>query len=222
MILRDYYNNQFGNNFYLFINFVKDYEKTPYFESFLLRLVEDMKISCEDLNAPLYDYLYKSIFTYTQSGSKAQYNFSFLYEFLDKDFLNLFLSKEGEELTLDNNIYDKNFSAISIEKESFISRQKYTDLDLRLEITKDENYSYLDKYKDLSGFKYIKNEIILSKIRKYIQLDGILSFFLDADEESLVFRMFQIIQNGTFCEDDINNFFANKTYVENLFNYEYD
>ena len=222
MILRDYYNNQYKNNFYLYVEFIKDHDETGSFENFLLRPTNEVKLSFEDLSSPLYDYLYKSLFIYLEKNINEQYNFSFLYEFFEKDFLNLFLSKEGESLMQDNNIYDYNNNPISIEKEAVLSKEQYDDFDVSLNITKDASYNFIEKYKNLEGYKYIKEVLILSKIRKFINLGGATSFFSEADENSFVMKMFNIIQNGVFCDEDINAVLANKTYFENVFYYDYD
>ena len=219
MLLRDYYNNKFGYNFYLFVDFIKGLEEYPEIEDFLLRKLEDMTSSIDELEAPLYDYLYRAIYTYIQTQNKG--NLSFLYEFFEKDFLNLFFSKEGYSLMIDNNIYEGN-NPVSIENEAKISIENFDNLDLRLKITMDANYRFIEKYKELGGGKYIQNCIILSKIRKYTELGGDLSFFSDVEENSILYPLYQIFSNGVFSETDINNFYANRTYFENIFYYNYD
>ena len=222
MVLRDYYNNQYKNNFYLYIEFIKDHSENNSFEKFLLRSFEEVKLSFDDLSSPLYDYLYKALYMFFQNSNKEQYNFSFLYEFFEKDFLNLFLSEEGTLLMQDSNIYGHDSNPISIGKEADLSKEQYDDFDVSLNITKDSSYNFIEKYNNLGGYKYIKEVLVLSKIRRFIDLGGAAAFFFEAEENSFVMTMFNIIQNGVFCDDDINAFFANRTYYENIFYYDYD
>ncbi len=219
MILRDFYNKNFGYNFYLFSEFIKAFGDIDSFNSLFSLKKEDFILSFDDINEPLYDYLYGAIEDIVLRENKESYNYSFLYEFFDKDFLDLFLSEEGEKLILSKNIYNTQNIPISIETDANLSKDNFLDISYIPNITKDENFLYLDRYKGLSGFKYIKDIVILNKIRDFFNFEGASSFFYNLQEESNVFKMFNVIEKGLFREEDLSLFYSNQTIYENVYNY---
>jgi hypothetical protein len=223
MTLRDYYNNKFGKDFYLFYDFVKSFGQYDLLTEIISVKKEEYESDYyKDPDSLLYDYLLYSLMNFSQKGEDVKYNFSFLYDFFGRDFLNLFLRKEGEELFFDDNIYTPDGVAIDIYNEVALSEENYDDLNFHLNITNDDNFKYLDKYLDLKGGEYIKREISLSKIRKFISLDGNGAAFYDCKNGSYLEDIFSMYTRGVFNPDDRNNFFANSRYYENIFYYDYD
>ncbi|MHB8442959.1 MAG: hypothetical protein ACYDAS_01120 [Patescibacteria group bacterium] len=220
MDLRQFYYDKYKNDFSLYEEFIRKFSYSSDVDSFLTLDLKTFDEYCDDRNLPLYDYISTSLYELLKTQVNPE--LKFLYNIIDKDFIEFLYSQKGKDFLFYEGLKNKKGEEVSVKKDALMSEENYENLDFSPYILDQRFFYFIDHDENVGRIKYLKEVKNLFIIRKFLEYGGSFAYLNNADDDLFIKKLWIPLREGVFKLSDKNLVTLSISRYEDIFDFNLD